>query len=73
MTMTTVEEIEQAAAQLAPADFERLASWVGKRHHDLWLEQMNHDSATGKLDFLFDEAAAERQTGHLRDWPADTK
>jgi len=69
--MTTVEEIEQAAAQLAPGDFERLASWVGQRHHDLWKEQLESDSVTGKLDFLFNEAATERQVGQLHDWPVD--
>ena len=71
--MTTVEEIEQAAEQLAPSDFDRLASWVSARYHELWKRQMDSDATVGKLDFLFDEAAAERQTGHLRDWPADTK
>ncbi len=67
--MNTVEEIEQAAEQLAPSDFVRLASWVSARHHELWTQQMEHDADAGKLDFLFDEAEAERQAGSLRDWP----
>jgi hypothetical protein len=69
--MNTVEEIEQAATQLAPSDFDRLASWVSTRYHDLWTRQMDADAAAGKLDFLFNEAAAERQSGALNDWPAD--
>jgi hypothetical protein len=69
--MTTVEEIEQAAEQLAPSDFDRLASWVSTRYHALWKRQMDNDAAAGKLDFLFNEAAAERQAGSLHDWPAD--
>jgi hypothetical protein len=69
--MNTVEEIEQAAERLAPSDFDRLASWVSTRYHELWKRQMEHDTTTGKLDFLFDEAAAERQAGSLRDWPSD--
>jgi hypothetical protein len=69
--MTTVEEIEQAAAQLAPADFDRLASWVGERHHNLWKHQMERDAEMGRLEFLFNEADSERQAGQLRDWPAD--
>jgi hypothetical protein len=28
------------------------------------------DSASGKLDFLFDEVEAERKAGLLREWPA---
>ena len=71
LDMNTVEEIEQAAEQLAPSDFHRLASWVNARSHDLWKRQMEQDAAAGKLDFLFNEADAERQAGSLHDWPAD--
>jgi hypothetical protein len=67
--MSTVEEIEQAAEQLAPTDFVRLASWVGARHHKMWTQQMERDAGEGKLDFLFDEADAERKANQLRDWP----
>ena len=71
--MTTVEEIERAAERLAPSDFDRLASWVSARYHELWKRQMDSDATVGKLDFLFDEAAAERQAGSLHDWPSDKK
>ncbi|HVU26203.1 MAG TPA: hypothetical protein VHG71_00435 [Verrucomicrobiae bacterium] len=67
--MSTVEEIEQAAEQLAPSDFVRFASWVSARHHELWTRQMERDAGEGKLDFLFDEVDAERKAGSLRDWP----
>jgi hypothetical protein len=70
-TMNTVEEIEQAAERLAPSDFDRLASWVSARYHELWKRQMDTDASAGKLDFLFNEADAERQAGSLKDWPAD--
>ena len=69
--MTTVEEIERAAERLAPSDFDRLASWVSARYHELWKQQMDGDAAAGRLDHLFDEADAERQAGMLRDWPSD--
>jgi hypothetical protein len=71
--MTTVEEIEQAAERLAPSDFDRLASWISARYHELWKRQMDSDAVAGKLDFLFNEAAAERAAGSLHDWPADKK
>ena len=71
--MSTVEEIERAAEQLAPSDFDRLASWVSTRYHDLWKGQMERDATAGKLDFLFNEAAAERQSGSLHDWPPHKK
>lgn len=69
--MSTVEEIEQAAEQLGPSEFARLASWVSARYHALWTRQMERDVASGKLDFLFTEAGAEREAGQLHDWPSD--
>ena len=71
--MTTVEEIEQAVERLTPSDFDRLASWVSTRYHELWKRQMDDGAASGKLDFLFKEAAAERAAGSLHDWPSDKK
>ena len=71
--MSTVEEIEQAAEQLAPSEFDRLALWVSTRYHDLWKRQMERDAADGKLDFLFKEAEEERQASLLRDWPSGTE
>jgi hypothetical protein len=71
--MNTVEEIEQAAEQLAPSDFDRLALWVSTRYHDLWKRQMERDATDGKLDFLFKEAEDERQASLLRDWPSGTE
>jgi hypothetical protein len=71
--MNTVEEIEQAAEQLAPSEFDRLALWVSTRYHDLWKRQMERDATDGKLDFLFKEAEDERPTSLLRDWPSGTK
>jgi len=67
--MNTVEEIEQAAARLAPTEFDRLALWVSARYHELWKRQMEVDATAGKLDFLFDEAVVERDAGVLHDWP----
>ena len=67
--MSTVEEIENAVDQLAPADFNRLASWFNARQHAVWTRQMERDAADGKLDFLFAEAEAERSAGQLHDWP----
>ena len=70
MPMSTVEEIERAAEQLPHSEFARLASWIGARNHELWTQQMERDAAARKLDFLFEEAEAERNAGQLHDWPA---
>ena len=39
------------------------------QRHEQWTRQMDADAEAAKLDFLFDEADAERQAGQLRDWP----
>lgn len=67
--MSTVEEIERAVEQLAPEDFARLAAWIDARRHTQWTRQMVQDAAAGRLDFLFEEAEAERAPGQLHDWP----
>jgi hypothetical protein len=67
--MSTVEEIEHAVEELAPAEFARLATWFSARHHAVWTRQMEREAAGGKLDFLFAEAETERVAGQLHDWP----
>ena len=67
--MSRVDEIEVAITRLPPEDFRRIAEWVRERDQQLWDEQMDRDSASGKLDFLIDEAKNEGLTGLLREWP----
>ncbi|MGA9776715.1 MAG: hypothetical protein ACLPRE_05915 [Limisphaerales bacterium] len=71
--MSSVEEIERAVERLTPADFDRLASWFIARYHDSWTRRMEHDAVAGKLDFLFEEADTERESGQLHDWPPTEK
>jgi hypothetical protein len=67
--MDRVEEIEAAIASLPPQEFRRLAQWVLAREQAHWDEQLDSDSASGRLDFLFDEAETESSQGLVRDWP----
>jgi hypothetical protein len=69
LAVSKVEEIERAVEQLAPPDFARFAAWIDARHHAEWTQQLDREAAGGKLDFLFEEAEAERLEGQLRDWP----
>lgn len=68
--MKTVEEIEQDIRQLPPSGVARLSAWLAELDAKNWDKQMEEDSASGKLDFLFDEADKERNAGKLRDWPS---
>ena len=63
-------EIESAINQLPKQDFWKLAEWFDEVKADAWYEQMEADAQAGRLDFLFDEAAAARQAGETKNWPA---
>ncbi len=63
--MSRVEEIEAAITNLPPEEYRRLVEWFRLREDARWVEQIEHDSAAGKLDFLFRELAA----GTVHDWP----
>ena len=67
--MSTVLEIENAIDHLKPAERAQVAAWLARKEAQDWDAQMDADDATGKLDFLFREAADERESDQLRDWP----
>jgi hypothetical protein len=67
--MSRVEEIEEAIEQLSPEEFHRVAQWFNDREQARWDEQLDRDSAAGRLDFLFDEADGEAREGPFREWP----
>jgi hypothetical protein len=60
-------------AGLSSAEARQVAQWLNEFLAGEWDQQIATDATTGKLDFLFDEAEAERQAGTLRDWPDEKK
>jgi hypothetical protein len=68
--MSRVEEIEAAIDSLSPEEYRRVIQWFRAREQKRWNEQLDADSAAGKLDFLFDEADGESAKGVLREWPS---
>jgi hypothetical protein len=67
--MDRVEEIEAAIDGLPPQEYRRLVQWFRAREQERWDEQLDLDSSTGKLDFLFLEAESELAHGLLTEWP----
>jgi hypothetical protein len=51
-----VEEIEAMITDLPPEEYRQLVDWIRNREETRWDEQMDGDSTSGKLDFLFQEA-----------------
>ena len=68
--MSRIEEIEAAIDGLPPEEYRRIVQWFRAREQARWDEQMDADSSSGKLNFLFDEADSESAEGLLRDWPS---
>jgi len=51
-------------------EFLRLAKWLEVKLAAARDLQIDRDSKDGKLDFLFNEADAERTAGELKQWPS---
>jgi hypothetical protein len=67
----SLSELKTAVSELSPSELTELASFVMRQDQAAWDAQMDNDAASGRLDFLFEEAARERASGQLRDWPAE--
>jgi hypothetical protein len=65
--MTQIEAIQAEIETLSREDFLRLRDWIAERDWDDWDRQIQHDSATGKLDFLREEANEAKRQGELRE------
>jgi hypothetical protein len=59
-------EIKSAVCQLSPKELAELAAFVLEQDNAAWDKQMEKDAASGKLDFLFEEA--ERERGGRKKW-----
>ena len=66
--MSAVDEIKKAARALSVNEREELLSWL-LDVDDEWDRQMAKDAASGKLDFLIEEARTAVREESLRDWP----
>jgi hypothetical protein len=66
--VSTVDEIKKAAGALSENEREELLSWLLDLDDD-WGRQMARDAASGKLDFLIEEARTAVREETLRDWP----
>jgi hypothetical protein len=56
----SLTEIKSAVRKLPPAELAELAAFISEQDNAAWDKQMEQDAASGKLDFLFEEAERER-------------
>lgn len=64
--MLAVQEIEKEILSLPRKEYSDLRNWFYSQDYAQWDEQIENDTATGKLDFLLDEAKSEKQSGKLK-------
>ena len=64
--MRTVEEIEQAVAQLSKDQLAEFRAWYEQFSADAWDWQIEEDIAAGKLDALADAAIADHRAGRSK-------
>ena len=65
--MLKVAEIKTAIEELAEDDFDQLRQWFLEQDWQMWDEQIERDSESGKLDFLIAEALEEKNKGQLKE------
>ena len=63
--MSTVEEIKSAISALSKEDYVHLREWLSGKDWEQWDKEIEGDSASGELDFLMEEAVAEKNQGRL--------
>ena len=64
--MRTVQEIEQAVAQLSKDQLAEFRAWYEQFNAEAWDRQIEEDIAAGKLDALADAAIADHQAGRTK-------
>ena len=65
--MSTVEDIERAISELAPADLARLRTWFEEFEAGLFDRKIEEDARAGKLDRIADQVEANFYKGLARE------
>lgn len=65
--MSTVDEIEAAIQALSPEERARFRAWFADYDAKQWDEQLSEDASSGRLDWLADEVASDRDANRLTD------
>jgi hypothetical protein len=65
--MTKLEEIKTAVDALREEEYGEFRQWFLERDWAKWDQQIEADSASGKLDFLIREAEEAKAKGTLKE------
>jgi len=61
----TFEDIKTEIEALPHPEYMKLLRWFSEHDWNAWDEEIERDSATGKLDFLIEEALEAKARGKL--------
>ena len=64
--MLAIEEIEKEILALPKNKYSDFRKWFLDLDYKSWDKEIEKDSESGKLDFLMQEATAEKESGQLR-------
>jgi hypothetical protein len=62
-----IERLKIEIERLSDEDFEQLRRWFAEKDWQCWDRQLEDDVATGKLDFLLNEAMRAKQETTLQE------
>ena len=65
--MSLVNKIMSEIESLPPQEYMQLVHWFSERDWDKWDGEIDADSQSGKLDFLFKEASQAKLNRKLKD------
>ena len=65
--MTKLEALEEEIKKLAPEELAKLREWLLDRDAEAWDREIERDSASGKLDKLFEQSIADHRAGKSRE------
>ena len=65
----SVAELEAAIKSLRKEELAQFNQWYQEFLEEQWDEQIRQDVRAGKLNFLLEEARAEREAGTLKPFP----
>jgi hypothetical protein len=71
--VSAVVEIQEAIARLNETEREELRLWLDAYEEDDWDRQITADAASGRLDFLREQAETAKRENTLRPLPGEIK
>ena len=63
--MAQIDHIKTDIETLSYENFAHLREWIAEKDWQRWDKQVERDAASGKLDFLREEAVAAKKKGQL--------